>query len=131
MSPVRNCLALIACAFLLGCAPPKRFLVTSADPRVVDVPDDSLDRVRVSWGSRGGMVVSTITRISPSDWVRKESIRVHKAEDMITVCYSITRRPGMPRGIPPLPTKLIFIVDGVDRYDRRPVRLSISCGKNA
>jgi len=124
---MRPLLILISCALVLGCAAPKRYLVASSDPRVVDVPDDALDKVRVSWGSRGGMVVSTVTRMSPSDWVRKESIRMHKADDMIIVCYSITRRPGMPGGIAPIPTKLIFVVDGVDRYDRRPVRLSSSC----
>jgi len=131
MSSMRIFLSLLACALLLGCTQPKRHLVASSDPRVADVPEDSLDKVRIGWGSRGGMVVSTITRISPSDWVRKESIRVHKTDDMITVCYSITRRPGMPGGISPLPTKLIFVVDGVDRYDRRPVRLSSTCGKSA
>lgn len=124
-----NCvlLALIACALVVGCGLPKYRVIATSDPDFVDVPDASFDQVKTSWASRGGLAITTITRISPSDWVRKESIRVLKTSEAITVCYSITHRPRVTRNLPPVPTRLIFVIAGVPRDEPRPIRVSHSC----
>jgi hypothetical protein len=120
-------LALCVCALVVGCGLPKYRVIATSDPDFVDVPEASFDQVKTSWASRGGLAITTITRISPSDWVRKESIRVLKTSDAITVCYSVTHRPRMTRNLPAVPTRLIFVIAGVPRDEPRPVRVSRSC----
>lgn len=119
-------LCVAAILLLAGCS--NHRVIATADPDFATVPNHAFDTVRTSWGSRGGLVVSTVTLISPGEWVRRESIRVRKAKDTITVCYAVTRRPGKIPEFLPVPTKLIFVVSGVSRDDPRQVLLSQSCG---
>lgn len=121
-----SALLLATCALLAGCS--NHRVIATADPDFVAVSNENFDTVRTSWGSRGGLVVSTVTLISPGEWVRRESIRVRKEQDAITVCYSVTRRPGRVPESLPVPTKLIFVVSGIRRDDPRRVLLSQSCG---
>jgi len=118
---------LLATCVLLGACSNLRVIAT-ADPDFVAVPNERFDMVQTSRGSRGGLVVSTVTLLSPGEWVRRESIRVRKDQDAITVCYSVTRRPGRIPETLPVPTKLIFVVSGIRRDDPRRVLLSQSCG---
>ena len=123
---------LIAVTLLLtGCAVSGGSVFTSTrDPAFATYPQDRLDKVSIGWFAHGGaMGVSTITRISPSDWVPRESVVIRKTSHEILVCYSMVHRPGRPMGEPPAATKLIFIVPGIPRDDQRPVLLSSTCGK--
>ena len=117
---------------LASCAHADYSVIARSDPQAVSLPPDKLDRVRVGWFAHSGsMGVTTTTRISPSDWVDKRSIRVESTPDTITVCYSIVPRPGKVRGEPPEPITLTFVVPGIERSDSRAVLLSSTCGNGS
>ena len=125
-------LPLLAITLLLaGCAVSGGTVFTSSrEAEFNSYPQERLDKVSLGWFAHSGaMGVSTITRISPSDWVPRDSVVIRKTTSEILICYSVAHRPGQPIGVPPTATKLVFMLPGVPRDDQRPVVLSSTCGK--
>ena len=95
-------------------------------------PQDKLDKISIGWFAHSGsMGVSTITRISPSDWVPRNSVVIRKTKDQILVCYSIVHHPDRSIGQPPEPVNLTFVVPDIPRDDTRAVVLSSTCGRKS
>ena len=122
---------MVVTLLLTGCAASGGSVFTaSRDVAYDQYPQDKLDKISIGVIDHPlSMSVSTITRISPSDWVPRYSVVVRKTSEKILVCYSIVHRPGMPVGLPPAALRISFVIDGVMPNDRRVVSLSSTCGK--
>ncbi|MCO5056207.1 hypothetical protein [Thermomonas sp.] len=126
---IRNSL-IVTLLLLTGCAASRGSVFTATrDPAFDTYPQDKLDKVSIGWLAHSGtMAVSTITRISPSDWVPRSSVVIRESNDTILVCYSVVHRSGQPVGEPPVATRITFLVPGIQRDDSRKVLLSSTCG---
>jgi hypothetical protein len=120
---------IIGFLLLAGCAHRNHGVIASLDPKYTTVDASKIDKIRVSWGAHGGVWITTVTLVRPTDWVVKESIRTIKTNDSITVCYSKTPRPGKVSAGRAEPVHLTIIADGVRWHDKRQILLSDRCGR--